>query len=108
LSQAGLGDGAPLNVARRGLAVQYDDTFRTSDDGVPSEDAGAIHTSALADRPAPLRTSRWPFRTKDAARNDLDISSRLAWIFGIGIGGALAFGMVLAGMDALSRLLSGR
>ncbi|SDC45868.1 DNA-binding transcriptional regulator, CsgD family [Sphingomonas sp. YR710] len=48
---------------------------------------------------------RLPLPTAGGARNDLGYVSRLGWIAAIAVGTALSFGMLLAGLDALSRLL---
>ena len=45
-----------------------------------------------------------PFPTPGRERNDLNIVQRLGWIVSIAIASALAFGGVLAGLDALKRL----
>jgi DNA-binding CsgD family transcriptional regulator len=49
--------------------------------------------------------NRWPFPLVEGERNELNLIERLGWIAMIAIGAALAFGMILAGMDALSRLI---
>ncbi len=55
--------------------------------------------------PSLQQRSKWPFPLVDGERNELNIVERLGWITAIAIGAALAFGMILAGMDALSRLV---
>jgi len=45
-----------------------------------------------------------PFPTPGRERNDLNIVQRLGWIVSIAIASALAFGGLLAGIDALRRL----
>jgi len=45
-----------------------------------------------------------PFPTPGRERNDLNIAQRLGWIVSIAIGSALAFGGLLAGLDALKQL----
>ena len=54
---------------------------------------------------SPHQRNRWPFPFVDGENNTLSFTERLGWIAIIAIGAALAFGMILAGMDALSRLL---
>jgi DNA-binding CsgD family transcriptional regulator len=51
------------------------------------------------------QTFRLPLPTAGGARNDLGYLPRLGWIAAIAVGTALSFGMLLAGLDALSRLL---
>ena len=47
----------------------------------------------------------WPFPLAEGDVNTLTVTERLGWIVVIAIGSALAFGMILAGLDALSRLI---
>ena len=47
-----------------------------------------------------------PIPTPGRERNDLNAAQRLAWIVSIAIGSALAFGGLLAGLDALTRLFA--
>jgi len=54
---------------------------------------------------APYQRNRWPFPLIEGEPNRLAPTERLGWIVIIAIGSALAFGMILAGMDALSRLV---
>lgn len=54
---------------------------------------------------APYQRNRWPFPLVEGETNRLAPIERLGWIVIIAIGSALAFGMILAGMDALSRLV---
>lgn len=65
-------------------------------------DAGSNRVIAAA---APYQRNRWPFPLVEGERNRLALTERLGWIVVIAIGSALAFGMILAGMDALSRLV---
>jgi DNA-binding CsgD family transcriptional regulator len=53
------------------------------------------------------RRTALPLPIGGARPNDLDWLKRLAWIAGIAIGIALAFGGLVGGVDALSRLLRG-
>jgi hypothetical protein len=53
----------------------------------------------------PVMRNKWPFPLREGERNELSIAERLGWILAIAIGSALAFGMILAGMDALSHLV---
>ena len=46
-----------------------------------------------------------PFPLGGGERNDLNVGQRLVWIVGIAIATALSFGAILAGLDALSRLV---
>ena len=46
-----------------------------------------------------------PIPTPGRERNDLNIAQRLGWIVSIAIASALAFGGLLAGLDALRRLI---
>ena len=48
---------------------------------------------------------RLPMPMVGGDRNDLGTLPRVAWIGGIAIGTALSFGALIAGLDALSRLL---
>jgi len=54
---------------------------------------------------APYQRNRWPFPIVEGEINTLAPAERLGWVIIIAIGSALAFGMILAGMDALSRLI---
>jgi DNA-binding CsgD family transcriptional regulator len=45
-----------------------------------------------------------PIPTPGRERNDLNIAQRLGWIVAIAVASALAFGGLLAGLDALKRL----
>ena len=53
----------------------------------------------------PGRTSALPFPIKGARPNDVGWLTRLAWIVGVAIGIALAFGALVAGVEGLARLL---
>ena len=56
----------------------------------------------------PLRPgARLPLPLREARPNDVGILIRLAWIAAIAIGGALAFGALAAGVEALARLFRG-
>lgn len=50
--------------------------------------------------------ARLPFPLRETRPNDVGWAIRLAWIAGIAIGGALAFGALAAGVEALARLFS--
>jgi DNA-binding CsgD family transcriptional regulator len=49
--------------------------------------------------------ARMPFPSYKGERNDLDLMQRLGWIIAIAIGSTISFGTLLAGLDALSRIL---
>jgi hypothetical protein len=49
---------------------------------------------------------RLPLPLREARPNDVGWLRRLAWIAGIAIGGALAFGALAAGVEALARLFA--
>jgi DNA-binding CsgD family transcriptional regulator len=74
---------------------------------------GQGYGSALREEQVAFRTTAWPapqsFRLPippaGGGRNDLGILPRLGWIAAIAVGTALSFGMLLTGLDALSRLL---
>ena len=51
--------------------------------------------------------TRLPFPLREARPNDVGWAIRLAWIVSIAIGGALAFGALAAGVEALGRLFRG-
>ncbi|PTQ12288.1 helix-turn-helix transcriptional regulator [Sphingomonas oleivorans] len=53
----------------------------------------------------PKRGYMLPIPTSGRKRNDLDWKRRLTWIVAIAMLSALSFGMLLAGLDALSRLV---
>jgi DNA-binding CsgD family transcriptional regulator len=53
------------------------------------------------------RTAILPFRIGGTRPNDLAWPARLAWIAGIAIGVALAFGALASGVEALVRLTAG-
>jgi len=53
----------------------------------------------------PQARNMWPFPLAEGDVNTLTVTERLGWIVVIAIGSALAFGMILAGLDALSRLI---
>jgi DNA-binding CsgD family transcriptional regulator len=50
--------------------------------------------------------ARLPFPLRETRPNDVGWAMRLAWIASIAIGGALAFGALAAGVEALARLFS--
>jgi len=54
---------------------------------------------------ASLRKNWWPFPLREGELNELSYFRRLGWIIALAIGASLAFGMILAGMDALSHLI---
>ena len=51
--------------------------------------------------------TKLPFPLREARPNDVGWAIRLAWIAAIAIGGALAFGALAAGVEALARLFRG-
>ena len=65
---------------------------------VMREDQAGFMTAPLARSPA------LPLPIRGARPNDVGVSTRLAWIVGIAIGIALAFGALVAGVEALTRL----
>lgn len=54
----------------------------------------------------PMPGPRLPLPLREARPNDVGWLRRLAWIAGIAIGGALAFGALAAGVEALARLFA--
>jgi len=75
----------------------------------------AYHGSAVREEQIAFRTPAFatgssfvnlPFPTPGRERNDLNIVQRLGWIVSIAIASALAFGGLLAGLDALKRLFA--
>lgn len=61
----------------------------------------AVLQSPVLRLPLPL-----PLPLREARPNDAGWLRRLAWIAGIAIGGALAFGTLTAGVEALARLFT--
>lgn len=55
----------------------------------------------------PIRRSALPLPIGGARPNDVGWIKRLAWIAGIAIGVALAFGALVSGIDTLARLIRG-
>lgn len=71
-------------------------------------DGNAVHdvlTASKSRRDAYSPSSSWPLPMYAGERNDLSLIYRLGWIFAIAATAALAFGMILAGLDALARLI---
>lgn len=74
---------------------------------------GQAFGGALREEQVAFRTTAWPAQTPfrlpvppaGGGRNDLGYLPRLGWIAAIAVGTALSFGMLLTGLDALSRLL---
>jgi DNA-binding CsgD family transcriptional regulator len=74
---------------------------------------GQAYGGTLREEQVAFRTTAWPapqsFRLPlppaGGGRNDLGYLPRLGWIAAIAVGTALSFGMLLTGLDALSRLL---
>lgn len=66
---------------------------------VLEEAQAAYHLSPI---PGPMFAP--PLPTKGRPRNDLSASIRLFWVVLVAIGAAIAFGMLAAGLEALSRL----
>jgi hypothetical protein len=58
---------------------------------------------------APLRRPspgiRLPFRRKGQRDNDLTVGDRLIWIQAIALGAAIAFGMLMTGLQVLTGLI---
>lgn len=78
--------------------------MRQSDNGFHGT---AVREEQLAFRTPALATGGFvnlPFPTPGRERNDLNVLQRLGWIVSIAIASALAFGGLLAGLDALKRL----
>jgi hypothetical protein len=65
------------------------------------EEQAAFVTAPLA------RSSALPLPIGGARPNDVGVLKRLAWIAGITIGIALAFGALVGGVETLTRLLWG-
>ena len=78
---------------------QGDDSFHGS---AVREEQIAFRTPAFATGGSPF--VNLPIPTPGRERNDLSIVQRLGWIVSIAIASALAFGGLLAGLDALKRL----
>ncbi|MEA3012478.1 MAG: hypothetical protein QOD42_1023 [Sphingomonadales bacterium] len=99
----------PLVYPPRDIAIApHQATFApTTEGGRPSgssgeamrEEQAAFETGPFARRPA------LPLPIGGARPNDVGILMRLAWIAGITIGVALAFGALISGVEALTRLL---
>jgi DNA-binding CsgD family transcriptional regulator len=70
-------------------------------DNMLREEQAAFQASSWRMAP-PLRL---PVPMAGGERNDLGYLSRVGWILAIAVGTALSFGALLAGLDALSRLL---
>ena len=88
----------PVQVPIQGL-VDREAQGRT--DHAMREDQAAFNVAFSPPRPAlPL-----PLPLTRGERNDLTVGQRLVWIVLIAIATALAFGAILAGLDALSRLV---
>ena len=75
----------------------------------------AFHGTAVREEQIAFRTPAFatgsnfvnlPIPTPGRERNDLNIVQRLGWIVSIAIASALAFGGLLAGLDALKRLFA--
>ena len=80
--------------------------------GVRQSDNG-FHGTAVREEQIAFRTPAFatgaafvnlPFPTPGRERNDLNLLQRLGWIVSISIASAIAFGGLLAGLDALKRL----
>ena len=80
--------------------------------GVRQSDTG-FHGSAVREEQIAFRTPAFatggsfinlPFPTPGRERNDLNLLQRLGWIVSISIASAIAFGGLLAGLDALKRI----
>lgn len=65
---------------------------------------GRLSISFLPQTPV-SRTTGWPLPLYEGEKNELSYAYRLGWIFAIAAISALAFGMILAGLDALARLV---
>ncbi len=99
----------PLVYPPRDIAIAPDPaTFAASTEGgrhsgssaeVMREDQAAYWAPTLARSPA------LPLPIAGARPNDVGMLKRLAWIAGITIGIALAFGALVAGVEALTRLV---
>jgi DNA-binding CsgD family transcriptional regulator len=71
-----------------------------------ADEVTGIGLAAIDTTLPPLRRqARLPFPSYKGERNDLDLTQRLGWIIAIAIGSTLSFGTLLAGLDALSRIL---
>lgn len=82
--------------------------------GVRQDETG-FHGSSVREEQIAFRTPAFatggsfinlPIPTPGRERNDLSIVQRLGWIVTIAVATALAFGGLLAGLDALKRLLN--
>lgn len=82
--------------------IDYRELHPTDTDGNSVHD---VLTARQSPRDAYSPSSSWPLPMYAGERNDLSLIYRLGWIFAIAATAALAFGMILAGLDALSRLI---
>ncbi len=89
----------PANV---GASVNRDDRRYEPAHG------GSLREEQVAFRATPWQITppfRLPIPMAGGERNDLGYLPRMGWIAAIAVGTALSFGALLAGLDALSRLL---
>ena len=85
--------------AARILESVPDEDIAVTDSPVPN-DAPAINAGPRSDRRLPL-----PFPTTARPENDLSILQRAGWMIGLIIGLALATGILLSGLTAISTLV---
>ncbi len=63
------------------------------------------HVPIMEAPPLPFPSIQWPLPLGGGTTNSMGIKERLAWIFAIAAAASMAFGMILTGIDALSRLV---
>jgi len=95
----------PRDIAPGADPVTIDPSTESGREQVPAM-TGAMREEQAAFEAVPqLRTRlRWPLPTWGGRPGDLNALQRLGWIFGMMLMIAFAFGVFLAGMEALSRL----
>jgi DNA-binding CsgD family transcriptional regulator len=94
----------PLDVASRLEPVTFASSTETGQRFRPLGEAMMEEQMAFTATP-PLKAQMLPLPMGGARPNDVGMMTRLAWIAGIVIGIALAFGALVAGVEALTRLL---
>jgi DNA-binding CsgD family transcriptional regulator len=109
----GLGPYPPLVYPPRDIAAEPDPAMLGPSTGGEREQLGEPSGRVMNEQQtvfvaaAPFLEAKLPLPFGGARPNDVGWLKRLAWIAGITIGIAFAFGALVAGVEALTRLLRG-
>lgn len=98
----------PLDIAIAPQTATFGSSIEVGRQHYSGSSARAMREEQTAYAAAPsIRRPTLPLPIAGARPHDVGLVQRLAWIAAIAIGGALAFGTLISGIEALTRLVRG-